>query len=219
MAEATAWEKAYQRFETPAQERKKFIRRLRSIGVERWDRQSGVLEICSGRGNGMVAWRDLGFTRVCGVDVSKALVDVSALRRSCIIGDACRLPILTGSRDVAIIQGGLHHLPTFDNVHAALSEMRRVLRPNGRVIVIEPWLTPFLSVVHFVTEQRLARTVSNTLDAFAVMREEEHPLYHNWLAQPARVLDAIAKEFDPIVVRKRWGKIVFVGRPRPSRSG
>jgi len=51
----TAWEKAYQRFETPGQEQRKFRSRLRSLGVHRWSRTSSVLEICSGRGNGLIA--------------------------------------------------------------------------------------------------------------------------------------------------------------------
>lgn len=214
MAEPTRWEQAYQRFETPAEERRKFISRLRGIGVERWSRDAGILEVCSGRGNGMVAWRELGFARVCGIDLSPALVGVSALKDSCVVGDACRMPIRTASRDVAIIQGGLHHFPTFDLVHAGLAEMRRVLKPDGHVIVIEPCRTPYLTLAHFVSELKLVRALSNRMDAFATMTEEEYPLYHTWIDQPDKVLAAIVREFDPISVQRRWGKLVFVGRPR-----
>jgi hypothetical protein len=92
--------------------------------------------------------------------------------------------------------------------------MRRVITPNGRVIIIEPWLTPFLRVVHIVTEQPLARGVSSTLDAFATMTDEERPTYEAWLAKPATILDAIGRDFESILMRRRWGKLVFVGRPR-----
>ena len=54
MTDPTAWEQAYQRFETPAEERAKFVRRLRRLGVHHWDRASRVIEVCSGRGNGLV---------------------------------------------------------------------------------------------------------------------------------------------------------------------
>ena len=214
MTEATAWEVAYQRFETPEQERRKFLRRLRSLGAHRWDRRTGVLEICSGRGSGLVAWRELGFRDVYGLDLSVALVTASDPHRSSIVGDARRLPFRTASRDVAIVQGGLHHLPDFDDVRAALAEMRRVLKRDGRVIIIEPWLTPFLRVVHFVTERPLARAMSNTLDAFAAMTDEERPTYEAWLARRDQILATVAVDFEPVVVRKRWGKLVFVGRPR-----
>jgi ubiquinone/menaquinone biosynthesis C-methylase UbiE len=215
VTEATAWEVAYQRFETPEQERQKFLRRLRNLGAHRWDRRTGVLEICSGRGSGLAAWRALGFLDVYGLDLSVALVMASDLHRSSVVGDARRLPFRTASRDVAVVQGGLHHLPDFDDVRAALAEMRRVLKPDGRVIIIEPWLTPFLRVVHFVTKQPLARAMSNRLDAFAAMTDEERPTYEAWLARRDQILATVAVDFEPVVVRKRWGKLVFVGRPRP----
>ena len=214
MTEPTAWELAYQRFETPEQERHKFVRRLRSLGVHQWNRELRVLEVFSGRGNGLIAWQRLGFQHVCGVDLSPALVERSDLRRSCIVGDACRLPIRTASRDVAVVQGGLHHLLRQEDVRAALEEMRRVLTPDGRAIIIEPWLTPFLRVVHFVTEQPLARRLSNTLDAFAAMTDEERPTYEAWLERAAPILQAVTAAFEPIALRQRWGKLVFLGRPR-----
>ena len=214
MTEPTAWELAYQQFETPEQERHKFVRRLRSLGVHRWNRAWRVLEVFSGRGNGLIAWHRLGFPHVCGVDLSPALVERADLRRSCIIGDACRLPIRSASRDVAVVQGGLHHLPRHEDVRAALEEMRRVLRPDGRVIIIEPWLTPYLHLVHFVTEQPLARRLSNTLDAFAAMTDEERPTYEAWLARSKPILQAVHAEFEPITTRMRWGKLMVLGRPR-----
>jgi len=214
VTEVSAWERAYQRFETPEQERRKFIRRLRSLGVHEWNRQASVLEVCSGRGNGLVAWQQLGFQNVRGVDLSRGLVEVSALRQRCLLGDARQLPIRTASQDIAIVQGGLHHLLHLDDVRAALGEMRRVLKPDGRVIVIEPWRTPFLRLVHFVSEQPLARRMSNTLDAFATMTDEERPTYEAWLARAEPILQAVTAEFEPIVLRRGWGKLMFLGRPR-----
>lgn len=214
MTAESAWELAYQRFETPEQERRKFIRRLRSLGVDRWDRRASVLEICSGRGNGLVAWRQLGFRNVTGVDLSPALVEASELRRSCIVGDARWLPIRTASRDVAIVQGGLHHLPHLDDVGTALAEIHRVLKPDGRVIIIEPSLTPFLRVVHFVSERSLARAMSRKLDAFAAMTDEERPTYERWLTRGEPSVEALTARFERILLRRRWGKVVFLGRPR-----
>ena len=215
MTEASAWELAYQRFETPAQELRKLIRRLRSLGAGRWNRGASVLEICSGRGTGLVAWQRLGFRNVNGVDLSPVLVEASELRRSCVVGDARRLPIRTASRDIAKIEGGLHHLPHLDDVETALAEIHRVLRPDGRVIIIEPCLTPFLRVVHFVSERTIARAMSRRLDAFAAMTDEERPTYERWLTRGEPTLAAaLAARFEPILIRRRWGKVVFVGRPR-----
>ena len=46
--------------------------------------------------------------------------------------DAERLPLRSGSVDVIVSRGVLHHLPA---VEAALREWRRVLRPNGAVVL------------------------------------------------------------------------------------
>lgn len=218
MTTPTAWEAAYQRFETPSEERRKFRRRLRRLGVDRWNRRSTVLEICSGRGNGLGAWRQLGFAHVAGVDLSPALLERSAWRERGVAGDARRLPIRSASFDVAVVQGGLHHLASLDEVRAALAEMHRVLKPDGRAIIIEPWSTPFLHLAHGIAERRLARTLSRKLDAFAAMIDHERPTYEAWLGQPRPILDAVAAWFDAIVLRRGWGKLVFLGRPVAGRG-
>ncbi len=214
MTDTSRWEDAYRRFETPAQEHRKFLRRLRRVGASGWSRESRVLEICSGRGTGIAAWRSLGFARVCGVDLSLALIERSAERGRCAAGDARVLPIRTASQDVVVVQGGLHHLLSVDDVRAALDEMRRVLAPAGRAVVIEPWATPFLRAVHLVAERPIARKLSNTLDAFAAMTDEERPTYEAWLARPREILAALEERFDAQSVRRRYGKLEFVGRAR-----
>lgn len=219
MIATTPWEEAYQRFETPAEEVRKFTRRLRRLHADQWNRESRVLEVCSGRGNGMRAWHRLGFSRVTGVDLSQALVARSACRPSTIVGDVRRLPVLTASHDVAVVQGGLHHLPSMDDVRDALAEMHRILKPDGRAILIEPWQTPFLRGVHLVAERRVMRRLSNRLDAFAAMTDEERPTYEAWLAAPQAILDMVTARFDTIVLRRRFGKLVFMGRPRSTHAG
>ena len=46
------------------------------------------------------------------------------------------------------------------------------------------------------------------------MTDEERPTYEAWLAKPAAILDAIMRDFESILMRRRRGKLVFVGRPR-----
>jgi len=62
--------------------------------------------------------------------------------------------------------------------------MQRVLRTSGRVMFVEPWRTPFLTLVHFVSELRLVRRLSNKMDAFATMTEYERRTYEQWISQP-----------------------------------
>ena len=51
------WEAAYLRFETPEEERRKFLRRLRILGAPHWPRDAEVVELFCGRGNGLRAER------------------------------------------------------------------------------------------------------------------------------------------------------------------
>ena len=208
------WERAYQAFETPEKERRKFAKRLRTIGAHKWVRRARVLEVCSGRGTGLQAWQDLGFPNVVGVDYSPALVfGHSHSTKRVIVGDARRLPLAHASVDIAIVQGGLHHLFTTKEVDETLAEMCRVLRPGGRIIIIEPWLTPFLRLVHTVCERSIVRRLFPRVDALATMIEEERETYERWLNAPEEHLTVFHRHVVPEFIRRRWGKLIIVGSP------
>jgi ubiquinone/menaquinone biosynthesis C-methylase UbiE len=215
-ASLTRWERAYQAFETPEEEVQKFIQRLQQVGASGWSRESRVLEVCSGRGNGLRAWHALGFRNLVGVDLSPGLLKSQHVPGTRLLADARALPLRSRSFDVVIVQGGLHHLLTAHDVESALGEMCRVVRTTGRVIIIEPWLTPFLRFVHAVTEQPVARRFSQKIDAFETMREEERQTYEQWLNAPAEYLSIIHRYVSPEVERRQWGKLVIVGASKVS---
>src|SRR5262249_21164990 len=208
---STAWEEAYQRFETPEEERAKFLRRLRRLGALEWSRDAAVVELFCGRGNGLVALSRLGFASLEGVDLSPSLLATYRGPARTHIADCRSLPFESASRDVLIVQGGLHHLESLTDVEATLVEAKRVLRPGGRFVAVEPWLTPFLSFVHAVCEIQLARRLWGKLDALATMNENERPTYERWLGAPEPIRSLLVKYFRPEVERTGWGKIMFVG--------
>ncbi|NBU08265.1 MAG: class I SAM-dependent methyltransferase [Proteobacteria bacterium] len=184
-----AWEAAYQRFETREQEMQKFLRRLRKAGAPTWRKEAQVVEIFCGRGTGLHALQHLGFKRLEGVDFSAA------------------------SRDIVIVQGGLHHLPELPaDLEKVVSEVRRVLRPGGRFMVVEPWRTPFLRFVHWVGSFKFARRAWDKLDALETMTELEWVTYDQWLLNPDLVLRCLDGNF--VTERKLigWGKLMWVGR-------
>jgi len=208
-----SWEQAYLRFETPEEERQKFLRRLRAVGAPAWPRDAEVVELFCGRGNGLEALACLGFTRLEGVDLSASLLAQYRGQARCYVADCRALPFPDASRDVLVVQGGLHHLEKLPvDLVRTLDEVRRVLRPGGRFVVVEPWLTPFLSFVHAVCEVRLARRAWPKLDALATMNEIERPTYMAWLERPREILALLRKHFVPELCRETWGKLHFVGR-------
>ena len=207
------WEAAYLRFETPEEERRKFLRRLRKLGSSAWPRDAQIVELFCGRGNGLHALEQLGFSRLEGADLSAALLANYAGSAKCVVADCRQLPYPDESRDIAIVQGGLHHLPELPaDLVRVVQEVRRVLRPGGRLVVVEPWRTPFLRLVHWVGSFRIARRLWPKLDALETMTEWESETYEQWLAQPELVLGTLERGF--VVERKliRWGKLMWVGR-------
>lgn len=213
--DATAWEAAYSRFETSGQEIRKFIRRLRRMGAMSWDRNQAVVELFCGRGNGLVALGRLGFSQVEGVDLSPSLLSQYNGSARCYVADCRSLPFTDDSKDVIVIQGGLHHLQTLpEDFDLCLSEIHRVLRTGGKVLIVEPWLTPFLSFVHWVCGRKVARRLFSKIDSLATMIEHEHTTYHQWLRQPACVLRTLQRYFVPEHSVCRWGKLMFVGQKR-----
>src|SRR5579863_8906443 len=89
---ADPWEAAYLRFETPEQEIRKFVKRLRALGVCKWPPDAQIVELFCGRGNGLRALQSLGFTRVEGVDLSPSLVAQYQGSARCYVGDCRQLP-------------------------------------------------------------------------------------------------------------------------------
>src|SRR6266851_4504114 len=166
------WEAAYLRFESPEEEIHKFIARLNRLGAPQWPRNAEIVELFCGRGNGLIALQRLGFTRLEGVDLSPRLLAQFKGSAKCTVADCRNLPFADRSKDVLVVQGGLHHLPNLpSDLDQTFSEMQRMLRKNGRVLFVEPWRTPFLTFIHFISEVTPVRRLSNKMDALATMTE------------------------------------------------
>ena len=113
------------------------------------DRAGGVgLDL--GAGNGRHAELLAERTeRVVAVDASRALLAVARERATdrgyddrlaAVAGDAVRLPVRTDSVDLGVYVATLHHVPTRTDRVASLSELARVLAPDG-VAVVSVWST------------------------------------------------------------------------------
>lgn len=95
-----------------------------------------LLEIGCGEGGNLYHLKARGVHRF-GVDYSpeKVAFAARASGAGAAVADATRLPFADATFDVALIRDLLHHLP---NRAGALSEAFRVLKPGGRLTVIEP---------------------------------------------------------------------------------
>ena len=209
-----AWEAAYKRFETPEQEIAKFIGRLKRFGFDHRDRNARIVEIFCGRGNGLVALERLGFGNLEGVDLSDSLLEEYRGPAQLHLADCLDLPLDADAYDGVIVQGGLHHLPDIPaDLERCLVDVKRILKPDGRFFVIEPWRTPFLVFAHAVTELSIMRKLYAKGDALAVMTERERVTYENWLGRAGLIRDTFERHFQLESWKTTWGKLAAVAEP------
>ena len=78
------------------------------------------------------------YDRVLGIDLSFAMLSLvdTAFRDRIVCGDALQLPFSSRSFGAVVVRGGLHHLP--NSLSLVLSEARRVMKPQGQLVILEP---------------------------------------------------------------------------------
>ena len=154
-SEYDAVEKQYVRtlFDSIAR-RYDFLNHFLSAGIDRfWRRRAighledlrprRILDIATGTGDFAIAALRLGPEKVIGVDIAEEMLaegrkkiasrglDGLIILQS---GDAERLAFADATFDAAIVAFGVRN---FENLRTGLAEMRRVLRPGGKAVVLE----------------------------------------------------------------------------------
>jgi demethylmenaquinone methyltransferase/2-methoxy-6-polyprenyl-1,4-benzoquinol methylase len=94
-----------------------------------------------------------------------------------VAGDALRLPFADGSFDAATISFGLRNTA---DPHAALAEMRRVVRPGGRLVVCE-FSHPTVPLFRTLYSEYLMRTLPQVAE-----RTSSNPQAYVYLAESIR---------------------------------
>jgi len=154
--------------------------------------------------------------RVHGIDVSPEMIAAASRRHpedEYHVGDATALPFADASMDVTLCLGVLEYVPEPQQV---LMELRRVLRPGGRLIVSFPnRMSVFrrLSRVETAVERRLLQLVRRGDGATRVAKRPKYRHRHWSLREALGLLNAA----DFVVERRRfqtfglWG---WLGRGR-----
>jgi demethylmenaquinone methyltransferase/2-methoxy-6-polyprenyl-1,4-benzoquinol methylase len=117
-------------------------RAIKSLGLTGHER---VLDVCSGTADLAIAARRASppAARVLGVDFAQAMLRVGrdkleaeglSASVTLVRGDALSLPIASQSVDVVTIAFGIRNV---EDVAAALDDIHRVLKPRGRIAVLE----------------------------------------------------------------------------------
>ena len=147
-----------------------FLNRLLSLGIDvQWRKKAIrqlesaqpklILDVATGTADlALESVRTLNPEKVIGVDISTEMLDIgrSKIKKrglSTIIelkeGDSENLPFEDNTFDAITVAFGVRN---FENLEKGLSEMRRVLKDGGKLIVLEfskPSLFPFKQVFQF----------------------------------------------------------------------
>ncbi len=136
------------------------VRALESSLVE----GARVLDVACGTGDLSLVLAEAGAVRVVGLDFCRPMLEIARRKAEAdsrsipfVEGDALRLPFADETFDAATIAFGLRNLA---GVAAGLRELRRILRPGGRLAVLEfssPVVPGFRALFRFYFTRVLPR--------------------------------------------------------------
>jgi SAM-dependent methyltransferase len=107
-----------------------------------------VVDVGCGNGQYLRALRRRGHRgAIAGFDLSPGMAAAASTWAPAVAADAERLPVRTSSADVALCPHMLYHVP---DQAAAVAELRRMVRPGGRAVVVTNAAAHFAEVDELV---------------------------------------------------------------------
>ena len=190
-------------------------RRWRSAVVAAVEPQPGerILDLAAGTGTSSLPFAAAG-AMVVPTDFSLGMLEVGKRRLpqlSFVAGDGMRLPFRDGAFDAATISFGLRNI---QDRMAGLAELRRVVRPGGRLVVCEfshPTWSPFRTVYSEYLMRALpaiAKGTSSNPEAYVYLAES----IRAWPDQAALARDMEAAGWSRVQWRNLSGGIVALHR-------
>ncbi len=117
--------------------RRKAIRELKSLQPKR------ILDLATGTGDFAIAALRLNPTKIVGMDISKGMLSMGEIKMKkrgfdrvieMKLGDSEAIPFENDSFDAITVGFGVRN---FENLNLGLSEMLRVTRKDGKIIILE----------------------------------------------------------------------------------
>jgi demethylmenaquinone methyltransferase/2-methoxy-6-polyprenyl-1,4-benzoquinol methylase len=144
---------------------KRWRRRVADELRDTLDRENAfVLDVACGTGDLALELARNAKAQIIGTDFCRPMLEIAKQKTAAttaripfVEADAMTLPVADASFDAATIAFGLRNLPNYEN---GLKELRRVLKPNGKLVVLEcshPRLPIFKQLYEFYFSTILPR--------------------------------------------------------------
>ncbi len=179
--ESNRWHEAYKDARLVERRASSHERKLERLGVFALPRDSRILDVPCGTGEALRILHEHGFDHVTGSDIT---VDADLRAEPWLRvdeGDACSLPYADGSFDVVMSLHSLHHLGGPVRVGRAFDEWVRVLRPGGKLMLVDHYDSPQLRLAFWGLRKPWATWPSRGLRLFREQLEEEQSYLYDYL--------------------------------------
>lgn len=194
--------------------RRQITSKLRALGLSRVPKTASVLDLCCGACESLDALHELGFRDLAGMDlqpIDEALADT---RYSIVSGDVEAPPFEPESKDWILILHALHHLEGPEKIGRVLDRAYDVLRPGGRLSIIDFPNTPLLRLAF-----RLFRVppllITPYLRYYGSLVQEEWPYLKEYLPQFKRVEERLKSGQFEIESERRSLFLFFLTLRKP----
>lgn len=145
---------------------------LSPLGFSRAQPGATVAEIGAGTGNFLTLFGPVA-SRLVAVDLTMGMLKEARERDpriDALQADGARLPLRTASLDLVMSAQAFHHIP---HPVPVLTEMRRVVKPEGRVLIVDQAATESYEQIAFMNQLEILRDPSHATSrppsAFRIM--------------------------------------------------
>jgi len=184
--ESQKWHRAYKNKQLIARRASSHKQKLQRLGILDLPRDVRLLDVACGTGEAVRILHDEGFTHLHGVDVT---ADEELAREPWLELRACEalaIPYADATFDVVMCMHSLHHLGGLEGVRASLREALRVLKPGGKLALIDHFDSPQLRAAFWGLHKPWLTWPTSGLRAFRQQHEDEWPYLYEYLdAWPA----------------------------------